>query len=490
MREFSTQVSGALQNGLRPNKSSQDSAFFDDLYNLVPYELGLRSYEEVASVIPEQLMRAKYPFPQWFRFQQDNIAVTNSRIYSLDDSYFPFDSGHVQTSEWGLGIFTETFQAVDYGKNWLLLNRDGAIYKRNGFVYSTDKLRASSILEFKNRTVIGGPLNGLWSQQWLDELAVLTNKSGISKEMFSMKLGRNYIFWSSFGSTDFPFALLHPKEFVEQEQLMDTLLENTWGFYELPFRGDVLNMQVLGNQLYVFCSDGLVSFTMDEAVGNTLRPTGQQAIGLKQRGAVGGDNTSLVFIDRFDQLWKATGEGLRKLDFSDYMSQLTGEIYISKNPDEELFYIGDQHRSFCLINQSLTRVFQTVGSVSGAYTGLSGVPFQTAGRHAGFKTDKIDIGMPSNKTLTGAFLSFNKYAPGSIAVSADVRGRKVKRPTARLNKEGYASTRLHGKNHQIEVKIDNFEDLLLDRIELKWQTDDNRQTRGLLTTEDATGTGE
>lgn len=487
MREFSTQITEGLLNGLKPNKTASDALFLSDLRGLVPYELGLRSYENVTNPFPP--VDETFPFPQWFRFQQDNLLVTSSRLLTINESFLPFELSYAQVSEWNLGQLTQSLRGIDYGKNWLLLGPEGCVFKYDGRVGTSTLLRANSLVHHKNRTVFGGPTNGFWTLKWIEHIRTLTRKGGFDSDMFSLPLRKNFVVWSSFDSTDFPYALLFPEEFIDKDVFLEGLYGNSLGFMEMPFRGAVLEVISSQGQVFVFGEDGLVSISQSDATGATFAITGQQPLGLKCRGAAGGDETSVVFIDRQNQLWKISG-GLTKLDFREYMEELEGdEIFIIKDPDEELFHIGDGKRSFVLKNNGLTRVNQTISSLTPAFSFRSGVTFKTAEEDGVIQTDEIDLGVASNKTLTGIFISANRPVEGWAVATAEVRGKRVKGKIVRINKEGYAATRVYGKNIQVSITFDSYKDLEIDRIELKWQIDDNRHTRGTFVTENATGTG-
>lgn len=493
MREFSTSISDALANGLQPNETFKDTMFFQDLYNLLPSKSSCRSYEGIVDVMPivQEERKFYYPFPQWFRLEHDNIALLAEGVYEVieyDNPPFDFKSIILETPK-----FTENFRHVDYGDNWILTNRQGSVYRYNGEIKFSNKLKAAAITKHENRTVIGGPLDGLYSDEFLNELEDVTALTNLGDE-FELDIKKNYIFWSGFDSRYFPYAFINPdimfNDFIDTQPFTDLLYSNSFGWMELPFRGDVLDMQVSNGQLFVFGEDGICALAVNpQATGATYQIAGKQPFGIKQRGAVGGDEDSLVFIDKFNQLWKVTSQGLRKLNFSDYMEELTGTIYITKNPDKEIFYIGDENLSFLLNGQRLTRIYQTVQKTSGAYPFRAGVAFETGDKKARFRTERLDIGNTDNKTLTGVAIGMDREATGKARASAVVNGKQVKGPVTPLNLEGYAATRLYGAQHELEVEIDNFKNLNIDHIELKWQVDDRRQRRGTFTTQDSTGAG-
>lgn len=493
MREFSTSITNALTNGLKPNESFRDTMFMQDLYNLIPSEMSCRSFEALIDVMPidQDERHFYYPFPQWFRLEGDNILLLNDGVYEVIE--FPHPPFDLKSVVLDAPDFTENFRSVDYGENWILTNRDGSIFKLNGEVQFSDKLKAAAITEHKNRTVIGGPLEGLWSDEFLAQLDNITGLADI-EGTFNLDLGKNFIFWSGFDSNYFPFALIEPNivfnDFTNSQAFVDLLYSNSFGYMEMPFKGAVLDMLVSNDQLFVFGEDGICSLAMNpQATGATYQITGQQSFGIKQRGAVGGDENSFAFIDRFNQLWYVSEEGLRKLDFSDYMEKLTGTIYITKDPDEEFFYIGDENYSFLLNGRRLTRIYQTVQHASGAYPFRGGVIFETGDKKARFSTDWLDIGNTDNKTLTGVAIGMDRQASGYAKAYAQVKGKLVESPIVKLNPEGYAATRIYGSQHGVEAVIDNYENLNIDHVELKWQIDDKRQRRGTFTTQDSSGAG-
>lgn len=490
MREFSTNITGALVRGLRPDRNSAEAEFFADLYNLVSDDFGLSSYHPVVNVLPAHFTESRDLLPQWFKLQKEDIAVTHMGLFRLDTDYIPFDASYLHIQDWDNTYLQEQFKVVDYGKNWLMLNRHGAVYRYGSELKATRAIKASDITKFKNRTVIGGPVNGLWTKQWLAEVKGLAQKSGFSEDTYNLSLAKNFIFWSSFDSVDFPFALLFPRDYVEQPLLMERFLENTWGYMEMPFRGDVLALHAVGDSLIVFGEDGTVVLGQTEASGATFAIQASRSVGIKSRGAVGGDSEIMVYIDKESQLWRITaGGGISLLDFSEYMSELVGEIYVSKKPNEDLFYIGDRNKSFVLKGTNLSRCYQTITSTYSGFPFNAGVSFVTGGKEARIKTQELTLGQPSNKTLTGVFLDCNRPPEAVITAKAKVRHKDVKGKSVRTSPEGFSSTRIFGKNHAVEIEFNSFEELQIDRIELKWQIDDKRHTRGTVVTENATGTG-
>jgi len=495
MREFSTSISNALANGLKPDEAFRDTMFFKDLYNLIPSKTRLRAYQPIVDVLPllQEKRNEIYPFPQWFRLEHDNIVISKKALYKLEEYNIPpFDLSPISTTS-PLN-FSESFRHADYGNNWMMLNRDGCIYKYNDEVDFTTKLKASAITHHQNRTVIGGPLNGLWADEFLEELERLVDLSELEKSGFNLELKKNYIFWSGYDSNYFPFSLLFPElvfsDFTNQQPFTELLYSNSFGYMEMPFKGDVLDMISSNGQVFVFGSDGICSVAISpKASGATFHITGSQPFGIKQRGAVGGDENSLVFIDVFDQLWYVTNRGLEKLNYSEYMKQLGENIWITKDPEQELFYIGDLDKSFALSNGRLTRIYQTVHQTSGAFPFRAGVMTETGDKKASFKSDKLDLGNTDNKTLTGVAVGLDTKTEGTAIATATIDGREFSIEPISLNPDGYAATRIYGKQHIVEVILNNFEGINIDHIELKWQIDDRRQRRGTFTTQNSSGAG-
>lgn len=493
MREFSTSISAALANGLKPDESFRDTMFFEDLYNLVPAESRLRSYQEITDVLPISQNKRKqhYPFPQWFRFEDDNILLTKEDIYRVEEyPNPPFDLKSVLLD---IGQnFSESFRSADYGNNWILLNREGCIYKYNRELNFSNELKAASVIHHENRTVIGGPLDGFWTDDFLQELDKMVGLSNLDN--VDLDLSRNFIFWSGYDSKYFPYALFDPdimfNDFTETDPFTELLYSNSFGYMEMPFKGDVLDIISSNNQVFCFGEDGICSVAVNpQASGASFHITGQQPFGIKQRGAVGGDDSSLVFIDVFNQLWHISGEGMRKLDYSDYMEQLSGEIWITKDPEEDLFYIGDSEISFLLSDQKLTRVFQTVQQAIGAYPYRAGVALQTGDKRARLRSSRLDIGNTDNKTLTGVAIGADSEVSGTVKGIAQIDESEFDTPRILLNPEGYGATRIYGSNHKVEIVLEDYKNLNIDHIELKWQIDDRRQRRGTFATQDSTGAG-
>lgn len=496
MREFSTSISDALINGLRRDESLRDTLFLEDLYNLVPTDMALRSYEPVIGVlpIPQEDRKLYYPFPQWFRFENDNIVVTKEDLYKLDEYPTPpFDLRSILL-DLGEAPFSESFRAADYGDDWILTSREGTIYKTGGEVKFSNKLKAAAVTKHQNRTVIGGPLNGLWSDRFMEELDNVVNLAELERADFNLELGENFIFWSGFDSSYFPMSLLEPSKlfgaFRQDTAFADLLYSNEFGYMEMPFKGAVLDVISSQEQLFVFSEDGICSLAMNpKATGATFQITGTQPFGIKQRGAVGGDDSTFIFIDNLNQLWGVSRQGLKKLDYSEYMEELSGEIWIVKDPEEPLFYIGDGDTSFVLNNGKLTRVHQTVHNVVAAFNYRAGVVTETGTTEAKVRSNKLDLGNSDLKTLTGVSVGTDRPQSGKVKASATVEDKQISTPDIRLNPSGYGAPRIYGRDHQIEIIFDDYRNMNIDYIELKWQIDDKRQRRGTFTTQDSSGAG-
>jgi|SRR5690625_2462964 len=487
MREYSTSIREALYNGLKPGKARDGRLYLSECYNLVAYEDATEGYREVEEAF-ENLAR-QWPFPQWLRLTDLDLAISSDDVFEVSGSLAPFILNPLNKSSWDLTNFTEPFQGISYGRDWMLLNRDGCIYSYEGTVQSSERLKASAFVLHNNRSVIGGPLEGLWSSDWVD---FLSNYIGSTDILYDINIGENFIFWSSFDSKDFPFALLRPDLIVNNSYWFEDMLRhNEWGFLEMSFKGAVLNITRFRDDLVVLGEDGIEFVRANpDLPGASYGSLMRLPFGIKSRGACYGDESLLLFIDSKNRLIRFTGEGQGVLDFSYYMSQLSDDVVITKDPNKDNFFISDGVLSFILVGERLFQIFQGVSSINDHAFSTVGTTFELGSRDARLKTDYLDLNAHSNKTLVGTSIINTWPLKGFVTAETEIRGQKYTAPKIPLNPEGYTATRIYGRLHQVQWDFDSFEDKNIRLIELKWQSDDARQRRGISGFEDASGASE
>lgn len=475
MREFSTSLREALFNGLKPGGGAAGLQYLNDCYNLVAYPTYFGSYKPVTDLLN---LADDYPFPQWLRLKDFNVVVRRDNVQQKPGvDITEFSKGTYTAQD-----FTEPFYGVSYGDRFMLLNRDACVYFDGTNLQKDLTLRASAIVKHKNRTIIGGALDGLWTPAWKTFLEAYASAEITS----SFNIKKNSIFWSSFDSSDFPFALVDPDLVLAGAgDFVDMLRHNEWGFLELSFHGDVLDIVEFQDNLVVAGEDGIsfVSFNPD-LPGSGYGEVQRLHTGIKSRGCIVSDNNQLVFIDNESHLWHLVTDPRSRqqrqvFDFSEYLSELGENVYMRKDPHEDLFYVGDGERSFVYNGRALFRVFQTVGAIDPGLATKQGVVFETGLQNALIESDTHDLFNHAQKTLVGVGVIATKPVAGVIQAQAEVKGSYFTSPPYKMNHEAYTATRIFGREHIIKIDFTTFEDKNIRAIELKWQADDVRYRRGV-----------
>lgn len=468
MREFSTSIREGLFNGLVPKKAPDGSQFLSSCINLVRYGSYFGSYKPVNDIVEAE---KDFPFPQWLRLDDIDLFITRNDVQVI--------SGGTLTSitkgVWAPQEFTEPFRGVSYGSYWFITNRDASIWFDGEEMHKTEDFRAATIIRDRNRTVFGGALDGFWTPTW----KALLDSFGSAEIAHENRVDSNFVFWSSFGSHDFPFSLVDPSIVPNTKWLVDSMKHNEWGFMELGFRGSVLDFHVFQESLVALGEDGISFLRPDlDLPGSSYGEVDLINVGLKCRGAVAGDALTMVFIDNENRLWRMTRETRDVVDFSDYFSQLGEDTYVTKDPHEDIYYIGDGATSYVLSGLALFQVWQTIGYVSPGYEAKTGVTFPTAPQNAVIQSDTHDLFQHSQKTLVGVAVVATEQVGGTAQVESEVRGVTYTSPQMPLNFEGYAALRLFGRGHKISLEFPSYENKNIRVIELKWQLDDVRYRRG------------
>ena len=484
MREFSSSIREGLFNGLVPKNAADGSMYLSDCYNLLGYRTYFGSYKPVQDKLE---ITKDYPFPQWLRLRHFELIVTRNDVKFLLDNNTLED---ISKGDWDSDDFLSPFQGISYGDRFVLINKELCIYYDGSELHKDYELRANAFIEHRDRSVIGGAPNGLWTPEWKDFFADFASSDIVSD--FDVK--PNSIFWSSFGSVDFPLAFLDLDMVVGDETYFtDLLRHNEWGFLELTFKGAVLDIVEFRGNLVVGGEDGISFVSLDPELPGA--GYGEREIirtGLKSRGSMISDGTELLFIDNDNHLWNFTQDTRNVYDYSEYFKELTGVMSIQRDPNEGLYYIGDGTQSFVFNGQGLFRVSQTVHSLYVSEKDKRGITFSTGYDVALIESDAHDIYNHAQKTLVGVAVIADAPVEGTIEASSEVKGNYYQSPKFPINHEGYSAVRLFGREHKIRVFFNSYKNKNIRAIELKWQSDDTRYRRGISGLENAgtAGSGE
>jgi hypothetical protein len=232
---------------------------------------------------------------------------------------------------------------------------------------------------------------GVWDT---DSLKV-TSKTTV--DYFVSGLGtENKIIWSKIGSFDFT---------IDQS--------NVAGSLYLDWKGDVYAIKRLVDTIIVYGLNGITSL---KGTGVRYGVKSISKVGVKNPGCVAGDENEHFYIDTNNELWKLSSQGVEKLDYSEFISQLTSPIL---NYDKTLgfVYICDDKLGF--IYSDKTKSFgQGPSGITGldSQDGLLRVvsPSEIAIPKFHITTDTYDFDTRKFKTIekleVGANVASNLYA--------------------------------------------------------------------------------
>ena len=130
--------------------------------------------------------------------------------------------------------------------------------------------------------------------------------------------GSNFVKWSKIGELDFT---------IDETNLA--------GERPMDWKGAVYAIRKLAKALVVYGANGVTVMSPTEV------HWGMETIyriGVKNKGAVAGDDSVHFFVDNLGQLWQL-GQSLEKLDYSEFLSTMTGTIILSYDIEKKLLYI-------------------------------------------------------------------------------------------------------------------------------------------------------
>lgn len=251
---------------------------------------------------------------------------------------------------------------------------------------------------------------------------------------------KNWIKWSKIGSMDFTIGR-----------------DNIAGERPLDWKGWVYEIKKLGNRVAVYGENGVSLLTPSN---NAFGLSTVHRLGLKGKQAIAGDETTHYFIDKEGTLW-SLGEGLTRLDYSEYLVDLTNPV-LSWDLENRLLYICDGVRGFVYSpeDKSLGKGPSTITGI-GYQEGTAYIASSITIVTPTFEvwTDTYDMGTRKGKGIESLEFGIDL----TIDLKAAVRYRLDKSASFRqtewqtLNSEGVAYIQCYGQEFQFGVKADSYQ---------------------------------
>lgn len=210
----------------------------------------------------------------------------------------------------------------------------------------------------------------------------------------------NWIQWSGIGTFDFTIGS-----------------GNVAGEMPMDWNGVVWDIRKLGKRVMVYGENGVSILT---PVGNFFGLQTIYTIGVMGKNAVCGNDFEHFFIDKIGQLWRMT-EGLEKLDYSEYLSDLSSPI-MSWDNEKNLIYICDgelgfvyspDNRSMGKGPPNITGIHYKDGTSYTVSPDIIEIPYFE------LTTDTYDFGTRKEKTVFGIEVSTDLN--GSLQASVEYR---------------------------------------------------------------------
>jgi len=263
--------------------------------------------------------------------------------------------------------------------------------------------------------------------------------------------GSNFVKWSKVGYLDFT---------IDESNLA--------GERPMDWKGSVYDIRKLADSLVVYGTNGV---TMMKPSGVHWGMNTIYRIGVKNKGAVSGDESVHFFVDKLGQLWQL-GQQLEKLDYSEFIGSMTGTIVLSYDIEKKILYICDgtegyvygvETRSFGEGPVNITGLYPQGGTLYVVSDGAISTPkFEIC-------TDIYDFGTRKPKTIqsieVGSNLTEHLYASVDYRISYRDSFRQI--GWHLVNPQGKAFPRCYGVEFRFRLKSDIYEYFEVDYLKLR-----------------------
>jgi len=361
-REHPYTIREALQNGLAPvSPVAPNAPWLELCQNVVPSEHGAVDPEPVTYPLPGDPPEISWPFPQLLAggrvillCGETSINMVDSDSWTLLSSSQPRSSLDLSTpmditagGVWHLAAMQDV---------WFLTNGKTLVFdapSNQGFVLANIATKFQSICHDDYRLVLGGP-SGAWFSlsRWTDcVMPAWREAQGLDRFSHDEQVVDDaWIIWGvrGGGANDIPYhtllaalGLRGNDEFdYVQPIILEAIERGEIGMAPTRGYGKILAVKPLGRRVIGYGENGVFTLTPE---GNTYREERVSGVGLKDRGAVAGDDNEHVFIGSDDGLWvyPDNAETPRSLRFEYLLSSLGSDIVVSYDPARRHYWISD-----------------------------------------------------------------------------------------------------------------------------------------------------
>lgn len=244
--------------------------------------------------------------------------------------------------------------------------------------------------------------------------------------------------------------------------------DNLAGKRPLEVPGSIYQVLKLANRIAFYSENGVALFNPS---GVNMGMETIYRIGVKNKGAVAGTDTYHFFINNLDELVMVSTEGVNKLDYSEYLSDMSSPI-LTIDPEKELLYICDGSYGFIYSVRS-----KSFGEGPANITGLGAqsgtlyvcAPAAISTPKFEITTDIYDFTTRKPKTITiievGTDLTQHLYASVDYRVHNKDSFKSI--PWVLVNPNGRAYPRCYGVEFRFKLKSYIYEYFEIDYVKVK-----------------------
>lgn len=512
MQEYSLLIRKTLRNGLRPRDFRRGGEYLTQCQFVKPKKWGLRS----CSVIEEPFeipQVVSWPFPQLIRGKEDTLLLEETSIMEIDESapyweagpsIVTYDVNDIQVAKDIIG--SGVWHMADFHNVWLLFNGVDTVLRLNEsamfdepqrFLVQND-ISINTGCASRGRLFMGGlDPKALFKDDWGSLWEAWTESASYSMGTTIEEVSTNFVMWSTIGGGDVIFLFRPDKAiggYLEEDErdiddsfYMDLWRRNEMGFMPMPWKGTVLKVEPLGEEVIVCGDSGIAALYRANAPYPTIGLRHISPNGVAGRGCVGSDGSTLILLDNYGFLWAYSSEGgLKKLGYKEYLEEIIGQdVIISPGHDKEFYICGvtedEEARSFVLTENGLCRCPQRTTGLASVDGVLVGVEETDPSTEVLISTVPVDFGFSDVKTVTTMELGLDHQ--GDVHVGVDFRYSRSDEWSSSewvpVNPEGFARIQITALEFKFKIRCTTYEGFALDYATIRWQASGRRTRRGL-----------
>jgi hypothetical protein len=262
----------------------------------------------------------------------------------------------------------------------------------------------------------------------------------------------------------------------------------------MPWKGKVRAIKELGEFLVIYGDAGICAV---RSVSEPVPTLGLVKIpeianlGIPCNGAVGGDESVHLFVDKFGAFWRLDKElKPERLGYVEFGQSLLGnEIMISYSQSENEFWISSNFETFhltqsglCEVDQVITSVIDAQGKRYGFWQGVDEASIQSI-----VTWDTIDFGNRGQKTIEQVQLPTDLGAFESVEFSLFWRNNTYEEfrqsPWKKVNTNGVAWPTVTAVDFRPSLRFTNLQKAKVEYITFSYKQGDKRYLRGAYASE-------